>query len=50
MMDILRQKLAKRSVDPKAIDPQDPVTTPNAARQEVRLKQGCRHRYGPCGD
>ena len=40
MMDILRQKLVKRAVDLKALDPQDPVTTLNAARQEVVLKQG----------
>jgi uncharacterized protein YajQ (UPF0234 family) len=40
MMDILRQKLVKRSVDLKALDPRDPTTTLNAARQEVGLKQG----------
>jgi len=40
MMDILRQKLVKRSVDIKAIDPQEPVVTLNAARQEIGLKQG----------
>lgn len=40
MMDILRQKLVKRSVDLKALDPKDPVTSLNAARQEVALKQG----------
>ena len=40
MMDILRQKLVKRSVDLKALDPKDPVTTLNAARQEILLKQG----------
>ncbi len=40
MMDILRQKLVKRSVDLKALDPRDPVTTLNAARQEIALKQG----------
>ncbi|WP_295584449.1 YajQ family cyclic di-GMP-binding protein [uncultured Lamprocystis sp.] len=40
MMDILRQKLVKRSVDLTAIDPQDPVTTLSSARQEVLLKQG----------
>lgn len=40
MMDILRQKLVKRSVDLKALDPKDPVTTLNAARQELLLKQG----------
>jgi len=40
MMDILRQKLVKRSVDLKALDPQEPVVTLNAARQEIGLKQG----------
>ena len=40
MMDILRQKLVKRSVDLDALDPKDPVLSLNAARQEVRLKQG----------
>jgi cyclic-di-GMP-binding protein len=40
MMDILRQKLVKRSVDLKALDPKDPVTSLNAARQEIVLKQG----------
>lgn len=40
MMDILRQKLVKRSVDIKAIDPQEPVVTLSAARQEIGLKQG----------
>jgi uncharacterized protein YajQ (UPF0234 family) len=40
MLDILRQKLVKRSVDLKALDPQDPVVSLNAARQEIGLKQG----------
>jgi hypothetical protein len=40
MMEILRQKLVKRSVDLKALDPQDPVVSLNAARQEIGLKQG----------
>ncbi|MGD8275400.1 MAG: YajQ family cyclic di-GMP-binding protein [Thiohalocapsa sp.] len=40
MMDILRQKLVKRKVDLAALDVGEPVTTLNAARQEVRLKQG----------
>lgn len=40
MMDILRQKLVKRSVDLKALDPKDPLATLNAARQEIGLKQG----------
>lgn len=40
MMDILRQKLVKRSVDLKALDPQEPAVTLNAARQEIKLKEG----------
>ncbi len=40
MMDILRQKLVKRAVDLKSLDPQNPVITLNAARQEILLKQG----------
>lgn len=40
MMDILRQKLVKRTVDLKALDPQTPVISLNAARQEILLKQG----------
>ncbi len=40
MMDILRQKLVKRQVDLGSLDPKDPVTTLNAARQEIGLKQG----------
>jgi uncharacterized protein YajQ (UPF0234 family) len=40
MMDILRQKLVKRSVDLKSLDPKDPITTLNAARQDIGLKQG----------
>jgi uncharacterized protein YajQ (UPF0234 family) len=40
MMDILRQKLVKRKVDLAALDVGEPVTTLNAARQEVGLKQG----------
>ena len=40
MMDILRQKLVKRKVDLACLDPGEPVSTLNAARQEVRLKQG----------
>jgi cyclic-di-GMP-binding protein len=40
MMDILRQKLVKRGVDLKALDPRDPISTLNAARQEIALKQG----------
>lgn len=40
MMDILRQKLVKRKVDLATLDVHEPVTTLNAARQEVGLKQG----------
>lgn len=40
MMDILRQKLAKRKVDVACLEIADPVTTLNAARQEVGVKQG----------
>jgi hypothetical protein len=40
MMDILRQKLAKRSVDVGCMEVKDPETTLNAARQTVVIKQG----------
>ena len=40
MMDILRQKLVKRSVDVAAMDIKDPLTNLNAARQTVMIKQG----------
>lgn len=40
MMDILRQKLVKRKVDLACLDPQEPTSSLNAARQEVKLKQG----------
>ncbi|MEJ2422939.1 MAG: YajQ family cyclic di-GMP-binding protein [Candidatus Thiodiazotropha sp.] len=40
MMDILRQKLVKRSVDIAAMDIQDVQTSLNAARQTVIIKQG----------
>jgi len=40
MMDILLQKVVKRGVDVKALDAKEAVTTLNAARQEVVLKQG----------
>ncbi len=40
MIDILRQKLVKRKVDIACMDIAAPVTTLNAARQEVRVKQG----------
>ncbi|MBN2887231.1 MAG: YajQ family cyclic di-GMP-binding protein [Chromatiaceae bacterium] len=40
MMDILRQKLTKRKIDLACLDPGEPVSSLNAARQEVTLKQG----------
>ncbi|AGA90270.1 hypothetical protein Thimo_1480 [Thioflavicoccus mobilis 8321] len=40
MMDILRQKLTKRKVDIDCMEVDEPVTTLNAARQEVHIKQG----------
>ncbi|MET0065027.1 MAG: YajQ family cyclic di-GMP-binding protein [Candidatus Thiodiazotropha sp.] len=40
MMDILRQKLVKRSVDTAAMDIRDVQTSLNAARQIVIIKQG----------
>lgn len=40
MMDILRQKLVKRAVDLAALDVGEPVTSLNAARQTVGIKQG----------
>jgi uncharacterized protein YajQ (UPF0234 family) len=40
MMDILRQKLAKRGVDIGSLDLKDTTSSLNAARQEVGLKQG----------
>lgn len=40
MMDILRQKLTKRKIDLACLDPDEPVISLNAARQDVQLKQG----------
>lgn len=40
MMDILRQKLTKRKIDLACLDPGEAVSSLNAARQEVGLKQG----------
>ncbi len=40
MMDILRQKLVKRSVDIAAMDIREVQTSLNAARQTVIIKQG----------
>lgn len=40
MMDILRQKLVKRSVDIGCLEVRDPVVSLNAARQAVAVRQG----------
>ena len=40
MMDILRQKLAKRGVDIGCLDEQEPETTGSVARQTVILRRG----------
>lgn len=40
MMDILRQKLVKRQVDIGSLDVAAPVTSLNAARQTVTVRQG----------
>ena len=40
MLDILREKLAKRGVDVGAMDIKDPQTSLNAAHQQVLIKQG----------
>jgi uncharacterized protein YajQ (UPF0234 family) len=40
MMDILRQKLVKRSVDIGCLEVGDPVVSLNAARQTVAVRQG----------
>jgi uncharacterized protein YajQ (UPF0234 family) len=40
MMDILRQKLAKRGVDIACLDEQEPETTGSVARQTVILRRG----------
>jgi uncharacterized protein YajQ (UPF0234 family) len=40
MMDILRQKLAKRGVDIGCLDEQEPEITGSAARQTVVLRRG----------
>jgi len=40
MMDILRQKLVKRKVDLAALEVDEPITSLNAARQRIGLKQG----------
>ncbi len=40
MMDILRAKLAKRSVDVASLDPQEPQISGSDARQTVVVRQG----------
>ena len=40
MLDILRQKLAKRKIDVACMDVKEPETSLNAARQSVLIKQG----------
>ena len=40
MLDILRQKMAKRGVDIACMDPQKPELALNEARQKVLLRQG----------
>ncbi|MCG8427876.1 MAG: YajQ family cyclic di-GMP-binding protein [Chromatiales bacterium] len=40
MLDILRQKLAKRKIDVACMDIKEPETSLNAARQSVLIKQG----------
>ncbi len=40
MTDILRQKLSKRKVEIACMEVKDPVTTLNAARQQVVIRRG----------
>ncbi len=40
MLDILRQKLAKRKVDIGSMDIKEPESSLNAARQQIVIKQG----------
>jgi hypothetical protein len=40
MLDILRQKLVKRGVELAALEVDEPVTSLNAARQRIGIKQG----------
>jgi len=40
MLDILREKLAKRGVDVKAMDVKEPQTSLSAARQQILIQQG----------
>ena len=46
MLDILKQRLAKRGVDLKCIEVKDPVVNLAAAVQEVILKQGIDQEVG----
>jgi uncharacterized protein YajQ (UPF0234 family) len=40
MLDILREKLAKRGVDIKAMEVKEPQSSLNAARQQILIQQG----------
>lgn len=40
MRDILRARLSARSIDPRSMDPADPLTNVAGARQKVTIKQG----------
>jgi len=40
MRDILRARLSARSIDPRSIDPADPLTNVAGARQKITIKQG----------
>ncbi|GEN25061.1 YajQ family cyclic di-GMP-binding protein [Halomonas cupida] len=40
MLDVLRNKLVARSIDPRVMDIQDPELSGVKARQNVKLKQG----------
>ncbi|HVW71149.1 MAG TPA: YajQ family cyclic di-GMP-binding protein [Steroidobacteraceae bacterium] len=46
MLEILRQRLAKRGIDLKCIEVKDPVTNLAAAVQDVILKQGIDQEVG----
>lgn len=40
MIDILRGRLTSRGIDPRSMDPADPVVNLGGARQKVTIKQG----------
>ena len=40
MLDVLRNKLIARGIDPRCLDVQEPVLSGVKARQEAQLKQG----------